>query len=78
MKGSKQPGIRPGKEDGILREPLQGSPAGQGSTAGELALARRCCGKTCWRRGMVISVWQPGARCALIVSSSPPTMPPGG
>ncbi len=49
MKGSEQPGIGPGKEDGILREPL-GVACGAGSTAGELALARRCCGKTCWRR----------------------------
>ncbi len=30
MKGSKQPGIRPGKEDGILREPLQGRLRGKG------------------------------------------------
>ncbi len=50
MKGSEQPGIGPGKEDGVLREPLQGRLRGQGSTAGELALVRRCCGKTCWRQ----------------------------
>ncbi len=30
MKGSEQPGIGPGKEDGILREPLRGRLRGKG------------------------------------------------
>ncbi|GKP37657.1 hypothetical protein NUKP28_34210 [Klebsiella quasipneumoniae] len=37
MKGGGQPGVRPGKEDGILREPLQGRLRGEGQL-----LAQKC------------------------------------
>ncbi len=70
MKGSEQPGIGPGKKMASCGSHLW-LPAGQGSTAGELALARRCCGKTCWRRAWLSAYGSRGqvrANCQLITA----------
>ena len=71
MKGSEQPGIRPGKEDGILREPLQGRLRGEGQLLAQkrlrAAAAVKLAGARHGYQRMAAGV-KVGANCQLITA----------